>query len=153
MKRNAPCTCGSGKKFKHCHGRKGADERNEVLRRRREAEMRGQARQSGMQAARNVASCSGSSLAKWAAHTSLQIASRWSGDSQGAMSACSFTAAAVCSVAPGAVSSATVIAAPPGQRRVPQRLPQSLAANGSPPSGDAPATLVGPARGCYLCRC
>lgn len=47
-KRNAPCTCGSGKKFKHCHGRHGADDRNEITRRRREAEIRDRQAQQGL---------------------------------------------------------------------------------------------------------
>ncbi|MCK1636160.1 SEC-C domain-containing protein [Bradyrhizobium sp. 157] len=38
-KRNAPCSCGSGKRFKHCHGRIGSDydRASELLRRRSEA--------------------------------------------------------------------------------------------------------------------
>src|SRR3954451_610784 len=38
MRRNAPCHCGSGKRFKHCHGKidGGPDSPAEVLRRQRE---------------------------------------------------------------------------------------------------------------------
>lgn len=47
-KRNAPCPCKSGKKFKHCHGRHGIDQQDEILRRRREAEVRDRQAQQGL---------------------------------------------------------------------------------------------------------
>src|SRR3981081_709256 len=47
-KRNAPCPCGSGKKFKHCHGRDGQVDPDPRERLRREALLRERQAQQGL---------------------------------------------------------------------------------------------------------